>query len=230
MLRRSHATASASAPSCSLATPTNMQPPKGDGISRREPKRLVDMGLGFLAAAEKIFGETDASMRVGQISIQRQRLFAFSNALGRAIGKDLDEAQQHMGPRVVRAPWTKPWSRPLSAAASCCGPVVGEKEARTRRINLRQADHAPRYCRDRAPRPVRKSRALAPCIRGSSLVHASPCPGNTGPSRRDAAERSARRASASMSWASSVLASLDTISSCISKRSATGLSNRSAQR
>ena len=44
------------------------------------------------------------------------------------------------------------------------------------------------------------------------------------------AERSARRASAAMSSAFSALASLDTISSCMSKRSATGLSKRSAQR
>ena len=40
------------------------------------------MGLGLRAATHKILGETDAAMSVGQISIQRQRLLAFSNALG----------------------------------------------------------------------------------------------------------------------------------------------------
>ena len=46
------------------------QPPVGVVIARREAKRLVDMGLGFLAATEKKLGETDEAMSVGQIAIQ----------------------------------------------------------------------------------------------------------------------------------------------------------------
>ena len=41
-------------------------------------------------------------MRVGQIAIQRQCLLAFSNALGRAVGENLDDAQEPVGLRMVR--------------------------------------------------------------------------------------------------------------------------------
>ena len=46
------------------------EPPIGVVIARREAKRLVDVGLGLLAATEKELGETDEGMSVGQIVIQ----------------------------------------------------------------------------------------------------------------------------------------------------------------
>ena len=55
------------------------------------------MGFGFLAATEKILGEADESVRIGQISIQRQCLLAFSNALGRAVCEHLDDTQKPVG-------------------------------------------------------------------------------------------------------------------------------------
>jgi Family of unknown function (DUF6088) len=56
------------------------------------------------------------------------------------------------------------------------------------------------------------------------------CQCNGGSSPRGATRPLASRASAAMSWAFSALARRATISSCMSKRSARGLSNRSAQR
>jgi hypothetical protein len=56
----------------------------------------MDMGLGLLAAAEKILGETDYCVRVGQVVIQRQGLLAFSNALVRAVLRRLDETHVHL--------------------------------------------------------------------------------------------------------------------------------------
>ena len=108
MLRRSQATASASAPSCNLAKPTNMHPPEGGDIAGRETERLVDMGLGFRAATQKKLGQTDERVRAGQISIQRQRPLAFSNALGRAVRKNLDDAQDACEPRHAAGRWTEP--------------------------------------------------------------------------------------------------------------------------
>ena len=40
-------------------------------------------------------------MRVGQVAIQRQRLFAFSDASVRAVRKNLDVTHMHVGLRVV---------------------------------------------------------------------------------------------------------------------------------
>ena len=44
-------------------------PPGGEGIARRKPERLVNMGLRFFGVAEKIRRETDPTMSVGQISV-----------------------------------------------------------------------------------------------------------------------------------------------------------------
>ena len=65
-------------------------PNKGVRIARTEAECLLDMGLGLRAATKKILGETDVGVRISQISIQRQCLLAFSNALGRAVGEHFD--------------------------------------------------------------------------------------------------------------------------------------------
>ena len=36
-------------------------------------------------------------MRIGQISIQSQPVLAFSNSLGRTVGKNMDDTQIHVG-------------------------------------------------------------------------------------------------------------------------------------
>ena len=59
----------------------------------------LNMGFGFRATTEKILGETDESMSVGQISIQRQCLLKFRNALSRAVRKHLDDSPRSGGPK-----------------------------------------------------------------------------------------------------------------------------------
>ena len=110
------------------------------------------------------------------------------------------------------------------------GPVIGHKPCQQLPHQQLPIRPALRHFRDRAPRRVQKSCALAQDARGSSPCLSKPCPGKYKSIESGCSERSARRASAAMSWAFSVLASLDTISSCMSNRSATGLSKRSAQR
>ena len=95
-----------------------MHPPVGEDIARREAKRLEDMAFGLLAATQKILGQTDRAMSVGQIAIERQRLLAFSDALDRAVCKNLDK------PKIMWAEHglgrgTEPWSQAASAAAKC---------------------------------------------------------------------------------------------------------------
>ena len=43
------------------------------------------MALGFCGPTQIDFGETDPSVSSSQIAIQSQRLFAFSDALSRAV-------------------------------------------------------------------------------------------------------------------------------------------------
>src|SRR5262245_62161123 len=57
----------------------------GVDIARTEAECLSDMGLSLFAATEKILCDTDGRVRVGQVSIQRQCLLAFSNALRPAV-------------------------------------------------------------------------------------------------------------------------------------------------
>ena len=69
-------------------------PAVGEDIAGREAEGLLDMGLGLLGSTEKALGHTDAGMRHGQISIQRQRLLAFGNTLGRSRRIDMHIAQK----------------------------------------------------------------------------------------------------------------------------------------
>ena len=57
---------------------------------------------GFGGAANEILAETDPGVRVGQVAIQCQRLFAFGNGLGAAVGKHLDDAQKQVGHGMAR--------------------------------------------------------------------------------------------------------------------------------
>src|SRR6476469_8466971 len=59
-------------------------------ITRTEAECLLDMGLSVPAATEKILGATDVGVRISSVSIQRQCLLAFSNALGRAVCEHFD--------------------------------------------------------------------------------------------------------------------------------------------
>src|ERR1700730_18699005 len=77
-------------------------PSGGQGIARRKEECLLNVAFGFLATAEKILGKTDERMGVGKISIQRQRLLKFTNALIRSFRKHLHAAQGQMGQSVVR--------------------------------------------------------------------------------------------------------------------------------
>ena len=86
------------------------------------------MGLGFRAATEKKLGPTDASVRLGQISVQRQRLLAFGDAFGRTVCKDVDDAQSQVGHGKVRGN-RQSLGRGRFRRRKSRRPVVGEKTA-----------------------------------------------------------------------------------------------------
>jgi hypothetical protein len=66
------------APHIEFGEPREIYSDIGVRIARTEAERLLDMGLGFLAATDEIHGLTDHCVGVCQISIQRQSLLTMS--------------------------------------------------------------------------------------------------------------------------------------------------------
>jgi hypothetical protein len=71
-------------------------------IARTEAQGLDDMSLRFFCAPDESLTNSDGEMRVGKISIQRQRMFPFSEARRSPLGEYVDESQCHMAERMVR--------------------------------------------------------------------------------------------------------------------------------
>src|SRR5579863_3126196 len=66
-----------------------VHPAIGEDIAGREPKRLQDVSLGLRAAPHKSHPDTDESMGVSEVSIERQAPLARPNALSRPLRYDL---------------------------------------------------------------------------------------------------------------------------------------------
>ncbi|MGA8444812.1 MAG: hypothetical protein WB766_06405 [Roseiarcus sp.] len=71
-------------------------------IARAEPQGLYNVSLRFFGATDKNLTESDRGVRVGEISIQRQRMLTFGDAFHRALGPRLDKSQVHVAERMVR--------------------------------------------------------------------------------------------------------------------------------
>ena len=89
--RRSHATASSDA-EVVLRNARVGQPDIGHRVGRTEAQRLVNMSLCVSGSPGKDLSQSDRAVGVGEISIQRQRMLTFSDALRGAPGVDLDNA------------------------------------------------------------------------------------------------------------------------------------------
>src|SRR5215472_9715654 len=85
-----------------LGEADDCQPLMSKGVTRRKAECLVDVRFGFCASAKEILGKADISMSEGQISIQRQSLLAFRDALSCASRKYLHDAQSRVSRSVVR--------------------------------------------------------------------------------------------------------------------------------
>ena len=65
-------------------------PDVGYHIARTETKGVADVSLCLFGATEENLTKSDQGMGAGEISIQRQRMFTFGDALRRALGLDVD--------------------------------------------------------------------------------------------------------------------------------------------
>ena len=59
------------------------------------------MSLRLLGATDENLTESDSGVRVGQISIELQRMFTLGDALGGATGEYFDKPQEQMAGRVA---------------------------------------------------------------------------------------------------------------------------------
>ena len=79
------------------------QPAESVDIARREAKCFVDMEFGLGTATNQILGQADVCISVGQISIERERLLAFFDAVRCAIGCNFDAAKNQVSRSVLRS-------------------------------------------------------------------------------------------------------------------------------
>ena len=77
-------------------------PRVGPRIARTEAQGLGNVSLAFFGATDKNLTQSDSAMGVGEIAIQRQRMFTFGDALCGALGEHLDKSQPQMAKRMVR--------------------------------------------------------------------------------------------------------------------------------
>jgi hypothetical protein len=72
-----------------LSVARGTQPKVGQSVTRTKSDRLLDMSLGFLAATDEMFGDTDKTVSDSQISIEREGSLAFCDPPSGAICEDL---------------------------------------------------------------------------------------------------------------------------------------------
>src|SRR5277367_5298518 len=71
-------------------------------VARTEAQGLDNVSLGFFGATDINLAKSDIGMGVSQISVQRQRVFTFGDALCGALGDYVEKAQVHVCNRMVR--------------------------------------------------------------------------------------------------------------------------------
>ena len=71
-------------------------------IAWAEPQGLNNVSFGFFGATDEYLAEPDVGMCRGKISIERQCMFTFDDALHSAIGRHADHSQVHVAKRMVR--------------------------------------------------------------------------------------------------------------------------------
>ena len=96
------------------------------GIAGRKAERLTDMGFGFRVSTNKILGHADVRVCADTISIQRQRPFAFSDALSHTVRENVDVAQDLVSPGMVRCEG-QGFGRRCFSRRETCSPVVAKE-------------------------------------------------------------------------------------------------------
>ena len=105
------------------------------------------MGLGFFGAADENLAQADNGMGAGEISIERQRMFTFSDALSGAPGEDVTKPSE-IWPRAWSGTEDKALVSFASAAANeASGSGAKKRPPHTHRRAPGRSVH--RHCLDR---------------------------------------------------------------------------------
>ena len=134
-------------------------------IARAEAQGLDNVSLCFFGATDENLAKPDSGMGVGEISIQRQRMFTFGDALRGALGVYVDISQASYGRAHGPGPRTRLWSTSLRPRRRPPRDR-SQREVRPRSRPRAPIQRARRHCRDRRRARDRKSCALAPHVSG----------------------------------------------------------------
>ena len=99
--RRNHPTACSQIPRWSFAQARGEHPDVGHRVARAEAQGFGNVTLRFIGVTDQNLPNSDHGIGVGEISILRQRVLTFGNALRGALCEYLDKSQQQMAARMV---------------------------------------------------------------------------------------------------------------------------------
>ena len=131
------------------------------------------MSLCFFGATDENLAKSDSGMGVGEISIQRQRMFTFGDALRGALGAYLDKFPTYIWPRAWSGTEDKALVNFASAAAKAAvGSVTKEMYARDH-VRARRSDERVDIVGIGGERAIEKAARLRDIVRGPTLVEPS---------------------------------------------------------
>ena len=204
------------------------QPEISHRIARTEAHGLGNVIFRLLGAADENLTQADDGMGLGKISIQRQRVFTFSDPLCCALREYFNKSQVHVCARMVRHQGQGFSQLGFGRSEGCRG--IGHKGICAREsVHARRSNERVDIVGIGGECAIEKAARLRDTVRGRTLIEPSQTlkieiqrvrvRGLRGAARLGGGELGVQR-----------VGQAPTISSCMSKRSARGLSKRSAQR
>ena len=170
--RRNHTTAWSQEPSWLFAMPAKPFQAWAISIARTEAQGLADVSLCFFGATNEHLAKSDTRMGAGEISIQRQCMFTFGDAVRSALGEYLDIPQQPMAARVV-------WNRRQGFDQLCFGRRegrhgIGHKEiCALAHVRARRSNERVDIVGIRGERAIEKAARLRKVVGGRALIEPS---------------------------------------------------------
>ena len=130
------------------------------------------MSLGFFGAADKNLTKSDNGMGAGEISIQRQRMFTFGDALCGALREYVDKSQLHMCARMVRDRGQGFGQLRFGRSEGCRG--IGHKGiCALDRVRARRSNERVDIVGIGGERAIEKAARLRHIVRGRTLIEPS---------------------------------------------------------
>ena len=170
--RRNHATACSQLPRWFFARPTISHPGVSRRIARTEAQGLGNVSLGFFGATDKNLAKSDKGMGAGKISIQRQRMFTFGDALAARL-VNISTSPNNIWPRAWSGTDDKALVNFASAAAKAAVGSVTKEIAPVDASARRRSNERVDIVGIGGERAIEKAARLRHIVRGQTLVEPS---------------------------------------------------------